>query len=126
MPPKTIRYYEEIELVSVKRSDNGYRRYGDTEVNKLRFVRRARSLGFKVKDCKTLLSLYEDKTRPSAAVKKIASGHLDVIDAKIAELRNMRAELVDHLSRDSWQNRSTLSDPGDAAIGDTREVQAAS
>jgi len=104
LPVKTIRYYEEIGLVGVLRSDNGYRRFGDLEIHKLRFVQRARNLGFSVEDCRTLLSLYEDDARESAEVKEIASKHLAEIDAKLAELRNLRhvlAHLIESCAGDS-------------------------
>ncbi|MEK9673732.1 MAG: Cu(I)-responsive transcriptional regulator [Rhodospirillaceae bacterium] len=93
LPAKTIRYYEEIKLVVPARSENGYRAYDGRDVNKLQFVQRARSLGFSVDDCRTLLSLYEDKHRASADVKAIAEDHLTEIEAKITELRTLRDTL---------------------------------
>ena len=62
-------------------------------MHKLGFIRRARSLGFTIEDCRALLALYEDKDRASADVKQIAQHHLDLIDAKIAELKAMRTTL---------------------------------
>lgn len=102
LPVRTIRYYEQIGLVSAGRSSNGYRQYGVVELHKLHIVRQARSLGFTVDDCRALLSLYEDEKRPSVEAKKIASEHLDAIDAKISRLRNLRktiAQLVDSPAR---------------------------
>lgn len=96
LPIKTIRYYEDIGLIKPKRSSNGYRCYTATELHKLRFVQRARSLGFSIEDCKNLLSLYEDKDRTSAEVKLVAKGHLQEIEAKIQELENLR-EILSHL-----------------------------
>lgn len=94
MPSKTIRYYEEIELVSPPaRGDNGYRQYTDKNVNMLDFVSRARSLGFTVEECRNLLALYEDRGRASADVRAIALTHIDHIDAKLKELAAMRATL---------------------------------
>ena len=94
LPAKTIRYYEEIGLVVPPRSANGYRAYRDRDAHMLRFVARARSLGFSVEDCRALLSLYEDSDRASADVKRLAKTHLAEIDAKIAELRDMRGALA--------------------------------
>jgi len=103
LPVKTIRYYEDIGLVGARRSDNGYRQFGDLELHKLRFVQRARSLGFGVEDCRALLSLYEDDARESGEVKAIARKHLAEIDAKLSELHDLRhvlAHLIDNCAGD--------------------------
>jgi len=95
LPPKTIRYYEDIGLVApAQRQDNGYRDYDARDIHMLRFVQRARDLGFSVADCRALLSLYTDRARRSADVKEIAQKRIDEIDRKIAELRAMRAVLA--------------------------------
>ncbi len=93
LPAKTIRYYEEIDLIRPLRGTNGYRAFRQSDVHKLIFLARARSLGFSIEDCRTLLSLYEDQKRSSAEVKALAEAHLEKIDAKIAELERMRATL---------------------------------
>jgi len=93
LPAKTIRYYEEIGLIDPHRAANGYRSFSDTDVHKLRFLARARRLGFPVEDCRTLLALYEDRSRASADVKAIAEEHLAEIETRIAELSQMRATL---------------------------------
>ena len=90
---KTIRYYEDIGLVVAQRRQNGYRVYTDEHVHKLRFVQRARSLGFSVEDCRHLLSLYEDRHRSSADVKALATARLAQIERKIAELQSFRSVL---------------------------------
>ena len=61
LPAKTIRYYEDIRLLKPARSDNGYRDYSSADVHRLRFLQRARGLGFSVEECRQLLSLYGDK-----------------------------------------------------------------
>jgi Cu(I)-responsive transcriptional regulator len=94
LPPKTIRYYETIGLVVADRRGNGYRHYAEAHVHKLQFVQRARSLGFSVDECRNLLSLYEDKNRASAEVKRLAKARLTDIDRKVAELGSMRAVLA--------------------------------
>lgn len=94
LPAKTIRYYEEIALIKPARLDNGYREYSDNDLHRLRFLQRARSLGFTIEECRTLLSLYEDKHRASADVKSIAQSKIEEIDRKIAELRSLRATLA--------------------------------
>ena len=93
LPPKTIRYYEDIGLVRPGRGSNGYRDFSDRDAHKLAFLGRARSLGFTIEDCRTLLSLYEERHRASADVKRVASGHLERIAQKISELEAMRATL---------------------------------
>ena len=98
LPPKTIRYYEDIGLIRPDRRDNGYRDFGETHLHKLAFIGRARALGFTIDECRTLLALYEDEGRESAEVKALAQDHLARIDAKIAELQDMRATLA-HLVR---------------------------
>ena len=90
---KTIRYYEDIGLVRPERGENGYRDFGGADVHKLRFLARARSLGFSISDCRTLLSLYEDRSRASADVKALAEAHLCRVDRKIAELEGLRGTL---------------------------------
>ncbi|MCY4375483.1 MAG: Cu(I)-responsive transcriptional regulator [Spirochaetaceae bacterium] len=90
---KTIRYYEEIGLVSPDRRANGYRHFPDAEGHKLKFVSRARSLGFAIESCRALLALYEDPARASADVRAIAQRHVDRIDRKISELQGMRDTL---------------------------------
>ncbi|MGB8812614.1 MAG: Cu(I)-responsive transcriptional regulator [Paracoccaceae bacterium] len=93
LPAKTIRYYEDIGLIRPMRTDNGYRAFRDSDLHKLAFLGRARSLGFSIKDCRTLLALYEDRGRASADVKAIARDHLERIEAKIVELRAMQDTL---------------------------------
>ncbi|MDR7125171.1 Cu(I)-responsive transcriptional regulator [Pseudotabrizicola sp. 4114] len=93
LPAKTIRYYEEIGLIRPLRSANGYRSFRDSDLHKLTFLSRARSLGFSIEDCRTLLALYEDHSRASADVKAVANAHLARIAEKIAELRAMEATL---------------------------------
>ncbi len=93
VPPKTIRYYEDIGLIRPLRSANGYRTFRDSDLHKLAFLGRARALGFSIADCRNLLALYEDDARTSAEVKDIATGHLQEIDKKIADLSEMRATL---------------------------------
>ena len=95
LPIKTIRYYEEIGFIKPKRSDNGYRSFRVSDVHKLAFLGRARSLGFSIEDCRALLQLYENDTRASADVKQIAQENLARIDAKVKELQAMRNTLSD-------------------------------
>jgi Cu(I)-responsive transcriptional regulator len=93
LPAKTIRYYEDIRLVKPARGENGYRDYSSDDVHRLRFLQRARSLGFSVEECRQLLSLYTDKQRESADVKAVAEAKLVEIDRKIAELVSLQKTL---------------------------------
>ena len=95
LPAKTIRYYEDIGLIAPDRSDNGYRDFSDTHIHKLKFLHRSRNLGFSIEDCRTLLSLYEDKNRASGEVQRVAKDHIAAIKSKIAELQSMQATLSD-------------------------------
>lgn len=95
LPPKTIRYYEEIGLINPLRGDNGYRQFRESDAHKLAFLGRARALGFSIEDCRDLLALWEDRTRASADVRAIARDHLTRIEAKIADLAAMRDTLSD-------------------------------
>lgn len=94
LPAKTIRYYEDIGLVTPPRRANGYRTFREIELHKLAFLGRARELGFTIEDCRTLLALYENDGRESAQVKSVAQGHLQKIDDKIAQLQSMRGTLA--------------------------------
>lgn len=94
LPAKTIRYYEEINLIRPARDTNGYRVFKDTDAHKLAFLGRARTLGFSIEDCRTLLALYEDETRASADVKRVAKDHLARIEEKLAQLESMRDTLT--------------------------------
>ncbi|MEM0947013.1 MAG: Cu(I)-responsive transcriptional regulator [Pseudomonadota bacterium] len=93
LPPKTIRYYEDIGLVTPPRGANGYRQFTEVHVHKLAFLGRARAFGFSIEDCRTLLGLYEDESRTSAEVKELAQTHLAEIEGKISALAEMRDTL---------------------------------
>jgi len=95
---KMIRHYEAIGLLKkVARTYANYRVYGENDVHTLRFIKRARSLGFSIEDIRELLSLWQNKSRPSASVKRVAAGHLDGLKRRIAEMQQMVATL-EHLS----------------------------
>jgi len=113
LPAKTIRYYEEIGLVRPRRSANGYRAFGPTELHELAFTQRARALGFSIEECRALLALYRDKSRASGEVKAIARDHLAQIDAKIADLTAMRetlAHLIESCAGDDRPDCPILAD----------------
>lgn len=93
LPAKTIRYYEDIDLISPARAANGYRDYSKSDVHRLTFLQRSRSLGFSIEECRLLLSLYDDENRASADVKSIALAKISEIDRKIEELKSLRQTL---------------------------------
>jgi len=94
VPAKTIRYYEEIGLIpKAGRTAAGYRAYSAAEVETLKFIHKARSLGFSVKDVGDLLTLWRDRERASADVRRIAEGHVTAVEQKIAELEAIRRTL---------------------------------
>ena len=91
---KMIRHYEEIGLLSkVARTYANYRVYADKDVHTLRFIKRARTLGFSMEEIRELLSLWQNKSRPSASVKKVASAHMEDLKRKIAEMQSMLTTL---------------------------------
>ena len=95
---KMIRYYDEIGLVRpASRTESNYREFDEREVNELRFIRRARSLGFSMPEITQLLSLWRDRERPSREVKAIAEKHVNELDARIAKMQTM-ADTLRHLS----------------------------
>lgn len=94
LPPKTIRFYEDIGLIRPERMENGYRDFSEEDLHRLAFLRRARALGFSVEECRQLLGLYQDRTRTSADVKRLARQHLQRVDDQLAELQQMRATLA--------------------------------
>jgi len=92
--PKMVRHYESLNLLpAVSRTDAGYRQSGEREVHTLRFIRRARDLGFSVAEIGELLKLWQNQRRSSANVKKIAQQHIEQLEAKMAEMAAMRKTL---------------------------------
>ena len=96
---KMIRHYEEVGLVRPpKRTASNYRTYSASDVHVLRFVKRARALGFSMADIKELLALWQNQSRPSASVKKIAGRRIDELKRKLAEMESM-IQALEHLAR---------------------------
>ena len=101
---KMIRYYEAVGLVApAGRSTAGYRLYADADVQTLRFLRRARSLGFSVAQMQGLLALWRDERRASADVKRLALAHVAQLEDKaraIAEMSRALRDLADRCDGD--------------------------
>ncbi len=103
---KMIRYYEDIGLIpSATRKDSGYRLYVESDVHRLRFIHRARELGFSVERIRDLLRLWNDRKRPSREVKKLASQHIAELEEQISRMQGLR---------------DTLRHLADACDGDSR------
>ena len=91
---KMIRHYEQLGLLpKAPRTDAGYRQYDDTSVHTLRFIRRARDLGFSMKEIAALLALWRNRRRASAEVKRIALAHAGDLQRRIDEMQAMRRTL---------------------------------
>jgi MerR family copper efflux transcriptional regulator len=96
VPPKTIRFYEDLGLIKpAERLANRYRAYDDNNVRILRFIRRARALGFSLREIEKLLSLYRNRRRASEDVKRLALSHVADLDCKIAELKRVRDTIAE-------------------------------
>jgi MerR family copper efflux transcriptional regulator len=91
---KMIRHYEDIGLLPrVDRTASGYRLYGEADLHRLRFVRRARSLGFSIRDIGALLGLWDDPHRASRDVKRLAQAQIEDLERRIAEMQSMQRTL---------------------------------
>lgn len=116
LPAKTIRYYEDIDLINPDRNANGYRNYSQNDVHKLQFIQRSRGLGFSVEECRQLLALYEDKSRASADVRKMAKAKLKEVERKLSELHQLQetlSHLVDSCNGDSRPDCPILANLSD-------------
>lgn len=95
---KMIRYYEGTGLIdAARRSDSGYRQYSDDDVQTLRFIRRSRDLGFSLDRIRTLIGLWQDRSRKSADVKRLAGQYIAELDEDIRKLQSIRDQLA-HLA----------------------------
>ena len=112
--PKMIRHYESLQLIPrAARTAGDYRVYSENELHTLRFVKRARGLGFSMKEIEGLLGLWRNQRRASAEVKRLALKHIAELDEKIEELKAMRGTLADlatHCHGDSRPECPILQD----------------
>ncbi len=92
---RMIRHYESLGLLpDVVRTDSGYRQYSEADVHSLRFVKRARDLGFSMEEIGELIGLWHNRRRASASVKRIAQKHLAELEQRIAAMESMRSTLA--------------------------------
>jgi MerR family copper efflux transcriptional regulator len=95
--PKMVRHYESLGLLPrVARTDSGYRQYGDADIHTLRFIKRARDLGFSMAEIAELVGLWQNRRRASGNVRRIAQKHADDLGERIAALQAMQRTL-EHL-----------------------------
>ena len=91
---KTVRYYDEINLIKpIKNKATNYRHYTTADLAKLQFIGKARRFNFSIKECKELLSLYENQNRSSKEVRNLTLTKIAEIDLKLTELENLREQL---------------------------------
>lgn len=91
---RMVRHYESLGLIhGVARTDSGYRQYTDADLHTLHFIRRARDLGFSIEEIATLLGLWQDRSRASSQVKRIAQAHIDDLGERIAAMQAMQRTL---------------------------------
>lgn len=118
VPAKTIRYYESIGLLHIPRDTNSYRLFDEKTLHRLTFLGRARALGFSIQECRTLMGLYQDPSRASADVKRLASEHLMQVKQKIADLQSLHdtlSMLVEQCAGDQRPDCPILQDLAQSA-----------
>ena len=99
LPVKTIRYYEDIGLVSPHRAANGYRDFDAPQIARLRLLAQARLMGFTLEECRTLVALEADPSRHSRDVRDLAEQNLVSVRKKIADLQALETRLTDLISQ---------------------------
>jgi len=111
---KMVRHYESLGLLTaVARTDSGYRQYGETDIRTLQFIKRGRELGFSMAEIAELVSLWHNRSRASASVKRIAQRHVDELSQRIEAMQAMQrtlAALLDHCHGDERPDCPILDD----------------
>lgn len=113
---KMVRHYESLGLLtSVARTDSGYRQYNQADVRTLQFIKRARDMGFSMAEISELVSLWNNRSRSSASVKRVAQQHVDELGQRIEALQAMQrtlARLLEHCHGDDRPDCPILDDLG--------------
>ncbi len=118
---KMIRHYEAIGLLRpAGRGANAYRDYGERDIHELRFIRRARRLGFSIAEIGALLTLWRDRARPSREVKRIAEAHIGDLEARVADMQAMAKTLRKLVAACHGDDRPDCPILDDLALGDAR------
>jgi Cu(I)-responsive transcriptional regulator len=111
---KMVRHYESLGLLTaVARTESGYRQYGETDIRTLQFIKRGRELGFSMAEIAELVSLWHNRSRASASVKRIAQRHVDELSQRIEAMQAMQrtlASLLDHCHGDERPDCPILDD----------------
>jgi Cu(I)-responsive transcriptional regulator len=124
--PRMVRHYESLGLLApVARTEAGYRQYSEADIHALRFIRRARDLGFSMPEIATLLGLWQDKQRASASVKQIAQTHIDDLQQRIAAMQAMQRTLAQLVSCCAGDARPDCPILDDLAAEDESDAPAA-
>ena len=118
---KMIRHYEAIGLLRpAARRENAYRDYGERDIHELRFIRRARRLGFSIAEIEALLALWRDRARPSRKVKRIAEAHIGDLKARVADMQAMANTLGKLVAACHGDDRPDCPILDDLALGEAR------
>jgi MerR family transcriptional regulator, copper efflux regulator len=118
---KMIRHYEAIGLLRpAERRPNDYRDYGEREIHELRFIKRARRLGFSIDEIGALLMLWRDRARPSREVRRIAEAHVGDLEARIADMQAMAKTLRQLVRECHGDDRPDCPILDDLALGEAR------
>jgi Cu(I)-responsive transcriptional regulator len=122
---KMVRHYEALGLLpQIARTDSGYRQYDESAVHTLRFIRRARDLGFGMEEIRELLALWRDRSRPSAQVKRIAQAHAADLSRRIEEMQAMKRTLEQLADCCQGNERPECPILDDLAAADARGMHA--
>ena len=121
---KMVRHYESLGLLSkVARTDSGYRLHSEADVRTLQFIKRGRDLGFSMAEIAELVSLWNNRRRASASVKRIAQKHVDELHQRIEAMQAMQrtlSGLLDHCHGDERPDCPILDDlagmPGESTV----------
>lgn len=123
---KMVRHYESLGLLPpVARTESGYRQYDNAAVHTLRFIRRARDLGFGMEEIRELLGLWRDRSRPSAQVKRIAQAHAADLSRRIEEMQAMKRTLEQLADCCQGNDRPECPILDDLAAADTSDMHTA-
>ena len=111
---RMVRHYESLGLLArVVRTDSGYRQYSEADVRSLQFIKRGREMGFSMAEIAELVSLWHNRRRASASVKRIAQKHVEELDQRIESMQAMRrtlTNLLDHCHGDERPDCPILDD----------------
>ncbi|HEC24800.1 MAG TPA: MerR family transcriptional regulator [bacterium] len=107
--PKTIRFYESIGILpEPAREENGYRIYGDKTLERINFIIKAKSQGFRLNEIKEIINIYNEGKRPCAYTKKLIKNKINEIELKISGLKELNAKLKKCLKEKTADSGSSI------------------